>query len=117
MIPEESENPSSEEPTLRGGDTFVVTDVNDFTDPEMDRNRAGTLANQQATQSMTRPPQREQTITSAPTNLMSFDDLIKPEKETKPEPKPDQPKKLEIPNVFLGQVKLKPVPQKPTSTK
>ena len=48
---------------------------------------------------------------------MSFDDLIKPEKETKPEPKPDQPKKLEIPNVFLGQVKLKPVPQKPTSTK
>ena len=48
---------------------------------------------------------------------MSFDDLIKPEKEKKPEPKPDQPKKLEIPNVFLGQVKLKPVPQKPTSTK
>ena len=78
MIPEESENPSSEEPTLRGGDTFVVTDVNDFADPEaLDRNRAGTLANQQVTQTMTRPPQREQTITSAPSNLeFNFSDPI-----------------------------------------
>lgn len=48
---------------------------------------------------------------------MSFDDLIKPEKEKKPEPKPEQPKKLEIPNVFLGQVKLKPVPQKAATKK